>query len=325
MDLFHYIASLRIDKDFPTPRKLEITSDGLVKTLRSLITRSEAEGIELGLNLYWDPTSSSIATSDEFRGIGPAAVDMHARDVHKDINYLGDCHTHPYDIKMGPAATIGPSNSDYMEWWIFPPVPAKAALDETTPEFMAIHIVLSVSAVFLVLCRTQTATKVAFGTFVDTDRLQEPMRDIDIAEKFSKAKSGKTVVDQHRGERKFWDENFPTMARDFAQDNLTFNLGQARLLGFEYYIGKIEAAEPWNLELRSQPIKIGRSTALTCIKCNSVHGYAPGIINLWHRCTACGAVYCPSCGKNTLRRPSTFSRTRVCDRIACSGETALVS
>jgi hypothetical protein len=212
-----------------------------------------------------------------------------------------------------------------MEWWIFPPVPAKAALDEATPEFLAVHIVLSVSAVFLVLCRTQTATKLAFGTFVDTDRLQEPMRDIDAAEKFSKAKSGKSVVDQHKGERKFWDDNYPTMARDFAQDNLTFNLGQARLLGFEYYIGKIEAAEPWNLELRSQPIKIGRSVALTCIKCDAVHGYAPGIINLWHRCTACGAVYCPSCGKNTLRRPSTFSRTRVCDRIACSGETALVS
>jgi hypothetical protein len=57
-----------------------------------------------------------------------------------------------------------------------------------------------------------------------------------------------------------------------------------------------------------------------CVKCGVVHGYWPSVINQWHRCPTCFAVYCPTCGSN-LPGKVMLNPYRNCDRPGCTGRT----
>ena len=46
--------------------------------------------------------------------------------------------------------------------------------------------------------------------------------------------------------------------------------------------------------------------------CGKVHGMMPSVVNMWHRCTGCGRIYCDDCGKNCLPGKRFMDRTRTC-------------
>lgn len=55
-----------------------------------------------------------------------------------------------------------------------------------------------------------------------------------------------------------------------------------------------------------------------CWVCGKGHGYFPGIINKWHQCEWCGAIYCPSCA-GELRSAYWLSPNKICSR--CHNKT----
>jgi len=65
-----------------------------------------------------------------------------------------------------------------------------------------------------------------------------------------------------------------------------------------------------------------------CVNCGEVHGMLPSVVNKWHRCTRCGAIYCPDCGRALPGKSSALSGERMCnisfggDR-PCGGRTVL--
>lgn len=66
-----------------------------------------------------------------------------------------------------------------------------------------------------------------------------------------------------------------------------------------------------------------RTTAVggsACSVCGEVHGSLPSVINKWHKCRGCGAIYCSDCGYN-LEKPDIFSGERICNK--CRGRTYL--
>jgi hypothetical protein len=65
-----------------------------------------------------------------------------------------------------------------------------------------------------------------------------------------------------------------------------------------------------------------------CVKCGKVRSILPSVVNKWHRCTKCGTIYCPDCGRALPGKASAFSAERACDASfgggpPCGGRTAL--
>jgi hypothetical protein len=60
---------------------------------------------------------------------------------------------------------------------------------------------------------------------------------------------------------------------------------------------------------------------LRCVKCGVVHGRMPSVINQWHRCPTCHAVYCPTCGAALPGKGAMLNPYRDCDRPGCNGRT----
>lgn len=71
----------------------------------------------------------------------------------------------------------------------------------------------------------------------------------------------------------------------------------------------------YNMDPRS-----GTGTGSSCELCGQTHGSLPSVINKWHKCRSCGAIYCPDCGCD-LDKPSMFSGERNCSK--CGGRTSL--
>jgi hypothetical protein len=66
----------------------------------------------------------------------------------------------------------------------------------------------------------------------------------------------------------------------------------------------------------------------TCVKCGAVHGFTPSVVNKWHKCTKCGATYCPDCGRQLPGKTGLLASERTCDhpfvgRKPCEGRTIL--
>ena len=59
-----------------------------------------------------------------------------------------------------------------------------------------------------------------------------------------------------------------------------------------------------------------------CVKCAAQHGYLPSVVNQWHRCTACEALYCPTCAGDLHGKLAILNPYRRCDRYGCNGRTA---
>ena len=63
-----------------------------------------------------------------------------------------------------------------------------------------------------------------------------------------------------------------------------------------------------------------------CVDCGARHWYTPSSpFNAWHRCTGCGAVYCPNHGSALNGNRGWNDRTRDCNRAGCGARTAIHS
>lgn len=61
-----------------------------------------------------------------------------------------------------------------------------------------------------------------------------------------------------------------------------------------------------------------------CVVCGVQHGRFPSsVFNAWHRCAACGAVYCPRHGKALTGNRGWKDRTRDCGQPGCIGRTVM--
>jgi len=47
-----------------------------------------------------------------------------------------------------------------------------------------------------------------------------------------------------------------------------------------------------------------------CVECGNTHGIFPIVVNRWHRCTGCGAIFCPDCGRALPGKERPFSGER---------------
>lgn len=60
-----------------------------------------------------------------------------------------------------------------------------------------------------------------------------------------------------------------------------------------------------------------------CQTCGKSHGWTPSILNKWHQCTRCGAIYCPTHGAALAGKLGMLDQTRMCGVAGCTGRTRL--
>jgi FYVE zinc finger len=320
-----YVSDLIDVNSTPTPGRILVLSRALIDLFTALTAQSENRIIEHGANLFW--RNDRIIPGGIITGQSKTAVDMDTKNMFRNHEYVGDCHTHPYLKKMGPEAMVGPSSGDYMEWWLNHPANFPFSL----------HFVLSGDAVFLLLTRdvTRLGDKplgVAQRTVApDTAIINEPMHDLDTSEVYSKAQAANK-------ERDFWKINFPNIPREFAQANLDMNIGLATALSFEYYRGKfngdgiiLERQSPEEVygpaaivgkTLRPLPTAtwISDSRASRCTSCKRSFS----MTFRKHHCRNCGLIFCDQCTIHTAPVRNRLSRwggnidgvkvARVCDK-----------
>ncbi|MEM5342206.1 FYVE zinc finger domain-containing protein [Paraburkholderia azotifigens] len=255
------------------------------------------------------------------------AVNMLTSKECKHYEYVGDCHTHPYLNKMGAKAMIGPSSSDYMEWWLYTP----------SNYTFSIHFVVSGDTVFLILTRDVTKMghkllSVALtSTTPDTDVTNEPMRlDYKLADIYGNVVNTDQELD-------FWESRFPDHARRFTEANLAMNAALGDLLGFEYYQGKLKSEgiileRQTTQEVYGPAVIIGKtltpkttakwiddSKATRCTSCKR----AFSMTFRKHHCRNCGRIFCEQCSSSQAPVKNRLSRwggntagvkvARVCD------------
>ncbi|RZF30132.1 hypothetical protein EVC45_08960 [Paraburkholderia sp. UYCP14C] len=321
-----YVSDIIALDTTPTPRKVLVLSRALVDGFTNLIGQSESRMVEYGMNLYW--RVNQLVPGPVFVGLqGGTAVDMHTAAECQNHEYVGDCHTHPYLKKMGAKAMLGPSSSDYMEWWLNNPKNFNFGL----------HFVVSGDSVFLILTRNTTRLGHASlqgamrGTVEDTNVINEPIRsDIDLAETFSKVKNTTRELD-------FWKSNFPDHARQFTDANLAMNVALADSLAFEYYRGKLDSngvilERQSTLEVHGPAMIIGTTlkpvSTATWIADNKVTRCTSCKRSFTmtfrkHHCRNCGRIFCDACSSSQAPVRDRLSRwgrpksgvqvARVCD------------
>lgn len=249
MNFNKYIQSCLERADQPTENSLLIGGDSdLANCFRYLIKPSEETGVERGLNLEWKANKQEVEPGLVIPGTSGTAVDLKTREVNDQPSYIGDCHTHPYRLKMGDKAQIGPSSSDYQEWWVNPP--------QHFP--IAIHFVISGSTIFLLFVREKTQKKLAFIDFSDTERLNKHVQDDEnFNAAFIKAIEAGNNDKGFALQRQAWAQFAPDAATEFTQDNLKMNVLMAEYLGFEYYMGDLDKGgvpSSCRLNLVSKPV-----------------------------------------------------------------------
>ncbi len=66
---------------------------------------------------------------------------------------------------------------------------------------------------------------------------------------------------------------------------------------------------------------VSNTREYVCESCGKVHGLTPSVINKWHKCSACGAIFCDNCGKDLPGKRGFLEGERDCSY--CSGRTIL--
>jgi hypothetical protein len=229
MELSAYLGNCFDNAKYPTYYTLSLSFGPVLRALRSLRHVSETAGKEYGFKLTASPTGR-LTAGTPIEG-SEQNVELKTKEWHLDRTYIGDCHTHPYQLKMGPAAEIGPSSGDYKEWWTYPPTGFR----------LAVHFVISVDRVFLVVSRIKTVSGLRFTTKPESETLKTYAREnLKIAaEAFDDYHRLKTYPEKLRARKQAWDRYAPKAAQEFAAENLAFNLDMARLLRFEFYAGRL--------------------------------------------------------------------------------------
>jgi FYVE zinc finger len=320
-----YVSDIIDVNTTPTALKLLVSSRALVDRFATLIRKSEREVIEYGTNLFW--RNDKVLPGDLIQGQSKTAVDMKTAQLCTHHEYLGDCHTHPYLKKMGPAATVGPSSGDYMEWWINYP----KSYD------LSLHFVLSGSTVFLLLTRDITKLghpllgNAQMGVQSDTSVINQPMYDLDTSVAYDNAQ-------KQNKELEFWKTNFPAIPSQFADANIDMNKALATSLSFEYYSGdfsdsgvvlnRLSTNEVYPPETIIGKTLTPAATAkwIADSKVNRCTGCKRSFSLTFrkHHCRNCGQIFCQDCSSDTAPVSNRLSRwgtkiagvkvARVCDK-----------
>jgi hypothetical protein len=256
MDFDDYVKHCIAEDGTPTPYNLVIGRNrDLLQSFRCLRNDSEREGRERGFHLHWNKTFGMAAAGSTIVG-NAQNVSLGTKLAHNHPSYIGDCHTHPYHLKMGPLAQIGPSVNDYEDVWPYPP--------HSFP--IAVYFVLSGSTVFLIFRR-----KMSLSTFsVPKDGITEGAWQcilLDSKPKLAEAlgQAGELKYSSAdnwfaglKAEKTAWQNYAPSAAREFSEDNLQMNLEMARHLHFEYYSGNLDSNEKFcQLDLKSNLLYLG--------------------------------------------------------------------
>ena len=261
MNLDEYVENCIKTETLPTATSVMVGKT-LMTQFAAMRDDSEREVKERGVYLYWNSLSNSV----EWRGTvlvgAQSVVQLDTKNVSLHPEYIGDCHTHPYQLKMGAEAAIGPSTNDYREWWYYPP----------SSQTVALHFVLGGSKIFLVVTRKSTLKLklVDKAKSLETDIEAVPDDAAKLSEKvnFLVADDGPAqreymmAFDSQKGKFEFqskWYEKYlPSIAQDFTKWNLETNLALAKKLKFEYFVGDMgtgTATVPnCQLNLKSYPV-----------------------------------------------------------------------
>jgi hypothetical protein len=256
MHLNEYVESCISHAQFKTKHNLTLVPP-LLTTFRNLRTLSEADVHERGVNLYWNKNTKQVEASETKVGTS-TGLDLGTKKECATDRYIGDCHTHPYERKYGVEAHIGPSISDYQEWWVNPP-------QQSRFHNFALHFVISNATVFLLITRAQTkhletqlveAIKQAPSdhpplTPIDDRCSDEP--------DFADLMSGKDYGAQKRAIAS--DSRLKEVPARFAAANRKMNIDLANKLICEYYIGQMDegakALLSCELTLKSNSVYVG--------------------------------------------------------------------
>src|SRR5689334_15813827 len=92
-----------LNGNYATQNRLEATEKTLLNCFRNLRAFSEATGKEHGVILRRqllgrsaESLGTGLSVSDIIVGASGNAVDLKTKDVKLEHDYIGDCHTHPY-------------------------------------------------------------------------------------------------------------------------------------------------------------------------------------------------------------------------------------
>jgi hypothetical protein len=222
MSLTEYAKACIAKADTKTPKSVTIDK-ALILPLRNLRGLSESKVLEHGHNLFWK--KDQLELSDRLVGQS-TMIDLKSSEAVKDDAYIGDIHSHPYKIKMGSGARIGPSADDLDSWYKFKP--AKLPL--------GVHLVMSSASVFLVVTRQGTAKKIDFSSAEpDTERLNTYAYTIpELAKGLEKARD-KKGKERWLFEKQVWETMAPEAAAQFAEDNRKMNIAVANKSKHEFY------------------------------------------------------------------------------------------
>ena len=103
-----YLERFSSNPLMPEPAALDI-GGALARTMMTIRDSAEAQGIELGCNIYFLAGSFDIGmprTGDQ------TAVNLDTQHQSRNDSFVGDFHVHPYARKMSPTASVGFSTGD---------------------------------------------------------------------------------------------------------------------------------------------------------------------------------------------------------------------
>ena len=257
MHLNEYIAQCLEFDLYPTAPRLTIPRGDLLTRMRNLRGISELEGLEHGFNLYWEDRYASIVCGPQIAGLpNGTAVSLNAGVESRTPTYIGDCHTHPYRLKMGPNVHVGPSNGDWTQWRVYPP----SAFN------VGVHLVVSGATVFLVMQRPASQVRgqeYHFGEAGENaDLLQAYFGHQELQDLIDDARET-AEVDRRRGfmmERDAWTmagKPWSGVPQTFVARVREMNIHVSNTYHFEFYIGSMDdgtQAAPCTLLLQSHPV-----------------------------------------------------------------------
>lgn len=84
-----------------------------------------------------------------------------------------------------------------------------------------------------------------------------------------------------------------------------------------------DVTEPVNGLLQVQIDVLDTVPKAPCRGCGQTHGWTPSVVNSWHQCTVCGAIYCPTHGGALGGKLGLIDGTRACGATGCAGRTRL--
>jgi hypothetical protein len=171
MNLNAYLRALIANSNsLYTPGELKVSSQ-LCQVFTNLLTTSDQQVREYGRSLYWQGAAGAeklvVSAANFIGGANGSAVDLQTQNERQRADYIGGFHTHPYALKYGQGIGVGPSNADWLEWWLRPP----------TGRTVAAHFVASGGELFLIIFRGAPVGPLAQNNITsDTARLNDAVR-----------------------------------------------------------------------------------------------------------------------------------------------------